>query len=106
LSAAAALSPVLNEFLVALDFSAVWGRLKQNHRTEEGLLKAFHGWFDGLATLQLIHYLSAGPYPRRTPVEAMPHLLAQAGLPASVEPGELLQLLRVLQGKGFQYPVK
>lgn len=100
LSQASAISPHLADYLATLDFPAVWERLRRTHRQPEALLRAFHGWFDGLKTMRLIHHLSAGPFPRCGPDEALPPLLAWAGLPQAAGPDGLLELLRHHQGHG------
>ncbi|MDX9710197.1 MAG: hypothetical protein RBT64_11640 [Trichloromonas sp.] len=81
-------------YLDDLNFVSTWERLRRNHPRPEALLQAFHGWFDGLATLRLIHTL----FPQRlSPEAALPELLAWAGLPAGGGPGEFLARLRERQ---------
>lgn len=88
----------LGEYLQREGFLTVWPRLQRNHPRPEARLQAWHGWFDGLKTLRLIHHLSAGPFPRCEPLAAVPPLLRQAGIePAAALPG-LLEQLRRLQG--------
>ncbi len=87
----------LHEYLDQIGFPDVWEKLRRASRGAAGLATAFHGWFDGLKTMKLIHHLSAGPYPRSRPDAAVPGLLQWAGLecPAGVE--KQLALLRSVQ---------
>jgi hypothetical protein len=90
-------SPVLAEFLDLNRFEEIWDKLRRNNPGQEALLKAFHGWFDGLKTMKLIHHLSAGPYPRCEPDEALADLFAWAGLAGAGGVEEQLEMLRQLQ---------
>ena len=74
--AAGDFSPGLAEFLELNRFTDVWDKLRRNHPERNRLLAAFHGWFDGLKTMKLVHYLSAGPFPRCEPDEALSELFA------------------------------
>ena len=94
LAQARRLSNDLGEFLEAAAFGPVWERLQRNHPREDGFLRAFHGWFDGLKTLQLIHFLSDRSYGRLQPRVALPLLLAWAGLPPAEQPEAQLAALR------------
>jgi len=84
-------APELAAYLEERNFSVVWERLRRNHPRPEALLKAFHCWFDGLATLRLIHALSPQ---RLSPEAALPELLAWAGRSAAGGVGEWLAELR------------
>lgn len=84
----------LATYLEGLDFDRVWERLRRNHPCPEALHKAFHVWFDGLASLRLIHALCRD---RLSPEAALPELLAWAGLPSGGGPGEFLARLRERQ---------
>jgi len=53
------------EFLQSRRFPVVWGRFKQQYRTKDALLAAFHRWFDGFVTLKYIHWLTEKEWPRR-----------------------------------------
>lgn len=77
---AAAVSSHLQEYLEISGFPCTWERLRNNNRSSESLLSAFHGWFDALRTMKLIHHLSATHLPRCGPEEALPPLLESAGL--------------------------
>ncbi|MBE0599480.1 MAG: hypothetical protein IH614_19750 [Desulfuromonadales bacterium] len=93
-----ALSADLGAYLRQQEFATVWPRLQRNNPQPTARLRAFHGWFDGLKTLRLIHHLSAGAFPRCEPLPAVHPLLRQAGIePAADLPG-LLGQLRRLQG--------
>lgn len=88
--------PVVADFLAAEGFPESWERIVRNARGS-ARARAFHGWFDGLKTLRLVHRL-CGVYPRCRPEEAVPPLLAEAGLPALRDVGGQLALMRSLQG--------
>ncbi|MEZ4601315.1 MAG: glycosyltransferase family 2 protein [Syntrophotaleaceae bacterium] len=88
----------LFEFLERESFPTVWKRLVVNHPRPDGRLKAFHDWFDGLKTTRLIHHLCTSAWPRCHPEQALPPLLAAAGLKPTEDPREQLSLLRRLQG--------
>lgn len=77
---AGTISPCLGEFLDLTRFEEIWEKLRRNNPDQAALLKAFHGWFDGLKTMKLIHHLSAGPFPRCEPEGALAGLFAWGGL--------------------------
>jgi len=87
----------LTDFLDRVQFPAVWNKLKKNLRTPSTLLSGFHGWFDGLKTMKLIHHLSAGPFPRKEPEEVLPGLLQWAGLDSVEGIAKQLAVLRKIQ---------
>ncbi len=87
----------LHEYLEGTGFRDVWEKLRRMSRDDASLATAFHGWFDGLKTMKLIHHLSAGPYPRSQPEEAVPCLLQWAGLECLTGVEEQLSLLRNVQ---------
>lgn len=95
----AAVSPHLVGYLESAGFNGVWERLRGNHRGARALCQAFHDWFDGLKSMKLIHSLSAGPYPRSEPEEALPPLLEWAGLGRVKGVDEQLALLRRIQNR-------
>jgi hypothetical protein len=99
LADAAEVSPHLAVFLENVGFDVVWKRLQSNHRGAKALCPAFHAWFDGLKSMKLIHFLSAGPYPRCEPEEALPPLLEWAGLERVKGVAEQLSLLRRIQNR-------
>lgn len=94
LQAAQELHPVLAQFLTMRGWGQIWPALQRNHPRPQGLLAAFHGWFDALKTVQLIHQLCAGPWPRQPAATALPPLLSWAGLAVPSCPREQLELLR------------
>lgn len=91
------ISPFLADFLTKISFPEVWKKLQKNYPSPRHLHSAFHVWFDGLKTLQLIHYLSSGPFPREEPVEALSALWQWAGIVPPATLAEHLALLRKLQ---------
>lgn len=97
LAKAAAVSPPLADYLEITGFPGVWEKLRRNHGKEEALRSAFHDWFDGLKTMKLIHHLSALPFPRCEPEEALPPLLAWAGVETVRGIARQLVLLRRIQ---------
>ena len=93
-AASRGISPELGGYLNSTGFAAAWEKLRTNNKSAQTLLTAFHGWFDGLRTMKLIHYLSTGAYPRCGPEVAVPELLLWAG----AEPAEgICAQLRLLQ---------
>lgn len=97
MAAAAAVSPQLADFLGNAGFSETWENLRRNHRDAKALRSAFHGWFDGLRTMKLVHHLSAGPFPRCEPAETLPALFSEAGLQPSTDVRGWLNTLRHVQ---------
>ena len=96
---AASISPHLAGFLEIAGFTGIWEKLRKNHISSETLRSAFHGWFDGLRTMKLIHHLSAGPFPRCEPEEALPPLLEWSGLEmVNGITGQLALLRRIQNG--------
>jgi hypothetical protein len=103
MSKAAAVSTHLEEYLEISGFPCAWERLRNNSRGPELLLSAFHGWFDALRTMKLIHHLSATHLPRCGPEEGVPPLLERAGLDrVTGVPGQLALLRRIQNGDGDQ----
>ena len=96
------ISSQLTDFLDRIQFPTVWHRLQNNFRTPSILLAGFHGWFDGLKTMKLIHHLSDGPFPPKEPEEVMPGLLRWAGLEAVQGVTRQLALMRKIQN-GEEY---
>lgn len=91
------ISPALGEFLELNRFGEIWEKLRRNYPAREALIKAFHGWFDGLKTMKLIHHLSAGLFPRCGPGEALADLFTWEGLAPVSGMEEQLKALRRLQ---------
>jgi hypothetical protein len=94
------ISSQLTDFLERIQFPTVWHRLQNNFRAPSTLLAGFHGWFDGLKTMKLIHHLSDGPFPRKEPEEVVPGLLKWAGLEAVQGVTGQLALMRKIQVGG------
>jgi len=90
-------SPEACRFLQNNNFLAAWQRLQQNHPQPQQRLGAFHGWFDALRTLRLIHHLSATSAPRCAAEPALTPLLHWAGWPTVDKPAAQLVLLRSKQ---------
>jgi hypothetical protein len=78
-------------------FPDVWEKLRNTCTDLSKLLTAFHGWFDGLKTMKLIHHLSTEAFPRSQPEEAVPLLFEWAGLEPSADMEGQLALLREMQ---------
>jgi hypothetical protein len=97
LAEAAAVSPYLAGYLEGAGFTGVWESLRKNHREAKALRSAFHGWFDGLKTMKLIHHLSAATFSRCEPEEALPPLLEWARLERVTGVAGQLALLRRIQ---------
>jgi hypothetical protein len=96
------ISPHLTEYLDEIRFCVIWEKMRKNFRSRQALRKGFHDWFDGLKTLKLIHFLSAGPFPRSDPGQALPPLLEWAGFEPPQDLHGHLALLRSLQiGEAF-----
>ncbi len=100
LSRAGEISPALYDYLSNVRFSCLWDKLRKNFKPGPGLARAFHRWFDGLKTMKLVHHLSAGPFPRMEPEEAVPGLLSWAGLEPVSGIDRQLGLLRAIQSGG------
>jgi hypothetical protein len=94
---AGAISPHLADYLEMANFPATWAKLRKNNRSADTVHAAFHGWFDGLKTMKLIHHLSAGPFPRCGADEALPPLLEWGGLANVGGIAGRLALLREIQ---------
>ncbi|HIJ82306.1 MAG TPA: hypothetical protein HPP76_11435, partial [Desulfuromonadales bacterium] len=98
LKGAAAISPLLHEFLEQAGFRESWENMKKNNREEAKLKEAFHSWFDAFRTMRLIHELSDRIYPRIPPEAAVLPLLKRAGLSSPESISGQLELLRRMQG--------
>jgi hypothetical protein len=90
-------SPHLAEYLEEGRFTENWQGLRRNHPVPHRRLVAFHGWFDGLRTMKLIHHLSARELPRCSPEEALPGLLRLAGAEPVAGTAAQLALLRRME---------
>lgn len=96
LKAAEEADPQVARFLAAEGFPAAWERIRRTSRGDS-LPKAFHGWFDALKTLRLIHHLCPF-HPRCSPGEGIPPLMAWAGVTAASCAKEQLRIIRRMQG--------
>jgi hypothetical protein len=102
LSQAELLSPLLRQYLEETGFPAVWQKLQQN-LGRAPILSAFHAWFDGLRTRQLLTGL--GVETAQQPKESLvAELLTFGGYPGVQEFSEQLKLLEQLQGVPAQEP--
>jgi len=88
------LSPALGDFLEASGWRTTWSRLQATHRTSQARRLAFHGWFDGLRTLRLIHQLCDSGLGRGEPEKLLPAFFDWAGLGETVVLSEALEILR------------
>jgi hypothetical protein len=91
------ISIYLADYLNKIIFETYWEKLRKNFHSPSLLLKGFHGWFDALKTMKLIHHLSSGPFPREDPEQVVPDLLKWAGLEPAAGMNEQLELLRKVQ---------
>lgn len=93
-----ALSPLLAEMLVELNFVSTWSQLQNNFADSRKRMAAFHGWFDALRTRQLLARLDSGR--KRPSGELVAELLAWAGYPGIDGMEDQLRLLEFLQHAG------
>jgi hypothetical protein len=96
---AAEISPLLGEFLQGLDFLPNWQKLQRNHRHRQQFLAAFHCWFDGLRTRQLLSRLG-NTDSEATGGDSVGRLLVWGGHPRIDDERQQLSLLQELQGAG------
>ncbi len=89
------ISPLLGAFLAELDFSMTWEKLQANFSSAQ-LLAAWHNWFDGLRTRQLLSRLEE-LFPARDPELLVAELLTLGGQPGHETCTAQLQLLERLQ---------
>ena len=94
LHSAKAVSLVLSDYLLQLNWLEVWPTLQSTYRDEAALLEAFHVWFDGFRALRLIHLLCEGEYKRGPPAELLPAYFAWEGAPCPDSLSGMLELLR------------
>ena len=97
LAGSAEISPQLAGYLESIGFAAAWEKLRVNNKNDRATMTAFHGWFDGLRTMKLIHHLSATDYPRCKAEETMPALLQWAGEHPTEGIKEELEILQRMQ---------
>lgn len=58
-------------FFTTKKFTTITGEFRKRLKTREAFLDAFHNWFDGFATLKLIHHLTATNFPKIPLEEAL-----------------------------------
>jgi hypothetical protein len=97
LDRATAVNPALARFLVREGLEEIWTGLCRNHAGRQRRLSALHGWFDGLKTARLVHYLTDSGWPWQTAAEALPPLFSRAGLPVEGDAERQLTILRKRQ---------
>ncbi len=86
------------DFLFQCNFPEVWQKLRQQYGSRKtGMVKAFHQWFDALATRQLIHTLSKHRLPFSV---AWPQWVKLTGVPPRSSIKEALVWLRNKQKRG------
>jgi hypothetical protein len=91
------ISSHLGDYLDSIGFVSVWDKLRKNFPDPSNRMTGFHGWFDGLKTMKLIHHLSAGSLPRSEPENVVPGVLEWAGLEPVQGTDRQLTLLREIQ---------
>lgn len=67
--------PVMREFVAAKGFAQAWRGLQHHHPDPARRLKAFHEWFDALATIRLLRHLTRTCY-EPVPLPVARHTLA------------------------------
>lgn len=98
LDGARAIAPELAAYLVECRFAAAWEKLRLNTKNNNAMISAFHGWFDGLKTMKLIHHLSHTAFPCCSPESTMESLLALAGVSRVTG---ITNQLKILQQRQF-----
>jgi hypothetical protein len=92
---ATALDHTLGHFMRRNRLAETWDRLINNYADPAGLLRAFHAWFDGLRTRQLLRHLGhKKAFALMTAAEAAPLFLGQVGLASTGTLGGDLEKLR------------
>ncbi len=86
------------EFVLGKGVERVLPRLRRQHGTGEPGLRAFHQWFDGLATFRLINHLTQTRWPQRPLLETAGELLVSMGqpIPPTASAAALLEAYRRL----------
>ncbi len=90
------LSAILADFLEELNFRRNWQKLQANHCARTQRIAAFHAWFDGLRTRQLLARLDEDKVCERP--KLLTELLEWGGYMAKRCEGEQLETLETLQG--------
>lgn len=92
----AAVDPQLALYLSQSGFERVWDGLRDNSNGADGLKSAFHGWFDALKTVRLVHHLSLS-YPRCRADQSIPELMEFCGATPVHGESAQLRILRTMQ---------
>ncbi len=93
---AAQISPTLAEYLEEVSFCKIWQQLQRQVKGPQ-FLTAWHQWFDGLRTRQLLSRLEA-QVAEAAPEELVAELLAVAGSPCCRGLAAQLKQLEAMQG--------
>lgn len=86
----------VQNFLQTLDFCERLKEMKANATTFSTFNKRFFTWFDGFKALKFVHYCRDHYYKQQPLVNVSNWLLAEAQMPGSVDPAELLRIYRQL----------
>jgi len=109
LSGARRIHPRLEEYLQLSRFAFDWKGIRKNSRDPLQLRRQFHGWFDGLKTLRMVHHLSRFAFPPVPMFEGLKTLIALWEHPlARIIPEDgipkLDDQLRILGGIRSEFP--
>ena len=85
LKIAAQIEPKLKDFLIKIDFEKNWNNFRNQNKKESGVIKQFHQWFDGLRTLQLVHYLRDNVWVNKDMFEAIETFIHENNLSPVVD---------------------
>ena len=91
LSAAKHIHPGVFRFLSEAGFSQAWDGLRKQTSDADTLVNQFHQWFDGLRTLQLIHYLRDTTWPNENMFRAIKIFMERCGLDPVVQVDDSLR---------------
>lgn len=97
------LSPLLMQFLTAKEFPRHWEKIYRQHGRGRQLHRHFHSWFDGLRTIQWLHYFRDHGKADLLAKEAFTVLQQRISFPEkSLQQGnrELLETLRLWKYTG------
>lgn len=83
-------------FLEIINFNRTWPRLQATHTLQKQFIRAFHGWFDGLRTRQLLSSLTSSE--DSDPMVLVNNLLLWGGYDPQPDIPAQLMLLEQLQG--------
>ncbi len=94
--AVSAISPELDGFLSELGFAQTWKKMQRNHQSRKQRLTAFHLWFDGLRTRQVLGRIDKDS--RLSAQQVVAALLDWGGFEGVEGETEQLHLLEEIQG--------